>query len=71
MLSISLLSATCELFGQTSLRIVQRYAEERNLINASQLSFRARHITTFQCRTLTDCVTFRFSNVVSGFGILG
>jgi hypothetical protein len=54
---ISLLSTTGQLFEKVVLNIVQKHIEERNLLNASQFDFRARHNTTLQCMRLTDHVT--------------
>jgi hypothetical protein len=47
------------------LKIVQRYIEERGLLNAGQFGFRARHSTTLQCMRLTDHVTLNFNNNMS------
>jgi hypothetical protein len=57
---ISLLSTTGKLFEKI-LKTVQRYTEERGLLNASQFGFRARHRTTLQCMRLTDQVTLNFN----------
>jgi hypothetical protein len=43
---ISLLSSTGKVFEKVILEIVQRHIGERNLLNASQFGFRARHSTT-------------------------
>jgi hypothetical protein len=51
---ISLLSTTGKLFERVILKIVQRHAEERGLLNASQFGFSVRHSTTLQCMRLTD-----------------
>jgi hypothetical protein len=45
------------------LKIVQRHIQERDLLNASQFGFLARHSTTLQCMGLTDHVTLNFNNV--------
>jgi hypothetical protein len=58
---ISLLSTTGKLLEKVILNIVQRYTEERNLLNASQFGFRARHSTTLQCMRLTDHVTLNLT----------
>jgi hypothetical protein len=54
---ISLLSTTGRPFKKVVLKIVQRHAEEKNLLNASQFGARARHNTTLQSMRLTDHVT--------------
>jgi hypothetical protein len=48
---ISLLSTKGKLFEKLRviLKTVHRRIEERNLLNASQFGFRARHSTTLQC----------------------
>jgi hypothetical protein len=38
---------------------------QRNLLNASQFGFRARHSTTLQCMRLMDHVTLNFNNNMS------
>jgi len=58
---ISHLSTTIWLFEKVILKIVQRHVEEKNLMNASQLDFRARYSTTIQCKTLTIHVTLNFN----------
>jgi hypothetical protein len=45
---ISLLSSTDKVFEKFILEIVKRHIGERNLLNTSQLGFRARHSTTLQ-----------------------
>jgi hypothetical protein len=62
---ISLLSTTGKLFEKVILKIVQRHLEDRDLLNASQFGFRARHSTTLQCMRLTDHVTLHFNNNMS------
>jgi hypothetical protein len=59
---ISLLSITGKLFEKVILKIIQRNLEERDLLNARQFGFRARHSTTLQCMRLTDHVTLNFNN---------
>jgi hypothetical protein len=59
------LSTTGKLFEKVILKIVQRYTEEKGLLNASQFGFRARHNTTLQCMRLTDHVTLNFNNNMS------
>jgi hypothetical protein len=60
--SISLLSKTGKPFEKLILKTVQRYTEEKCLVNASQFGFRARHTMTLQCTRLTDHVTLNFHN---------
>jgi hypothetical protein len=43
---ISLLPTTDKVFENIILQIVQKHIGERNLLNASQFGFRARHSTT-------------------------
>jgi hypothetical protein len=43
-------------------KMVQMHIEVRDLLNASQFGFRARHNTTLQCMRLTDSVTLIFNN---------
>jgi hypothetical protein len=59
------LSATGKLFEKIILKIVQRYIEERGLLNASQFGFPARHSTTLQYMRLTGHVTLNFNNNMS------
>jgi hypothetical protein len=47
------------------LQIFQKNIGERNLFNASQFGFRARHSTTLQCMRLADHVTINFDNKMS------
>jgi hypothetical protein len=42
--------------------MVQRHIEEKDLLNASQFCFPARHRTTLQCMRLTNHVTLNFNN---------
>jgi hypothetical protein len=62
---ISLLSTTGKLFEKVVLKIVQRHIDERDLLNASQFGFRARHSTALQYIRLTDHVTLNFNNNMS------
>jgi hypothetical protein len=62
---ISLLSTTGKLFEKDILKIFQRHTEEKDLLNASQFSFRARHSTTLQCMRLTDHVSLNFNSKMS------
>jgi hypothetical protein len=62
---ISLLSSTGKVFEKVILQIVQRHIGERNLLNASQFGFRARHSTTLQCVRLADHVTLHCNNNMS------
>jgi hypothetical protein len=43
---------------------------ERNLLNASQFGFRARHSTTLQCMRLTGHVYLNFNNNMSMAAVL-
>jgi hypothetical protein len=47
------------------LEIVKRHIGEKNLLNASQFGFRARHSTTLQCLRLADYVILIFNNNMS------
>jgi hypothetical protein len=60
---ISLLSPMGKVFEKVILQIVKRHNGERNLLNASQFGFRARHSTTLQCMRLADHVTLHFNNM--------
>jgi hypothetical protein len=62
---ISLLSTTGKLFEKLILNIVQKHIEERSLLNASQLSFRACYSTTLQYMRLTDQVTLNLNDNMS------
>jgi hypothetical protein len=62
---ISLLPSTGKVFEKVILEIVKRHIRERNLLNASQFGFRARHSTTLQCTRLADHVTLNFNNSLS------
>jgi hypothetical protein len=62
---ISLLSTTGKLFEKVIYNIIQKHINDRNLLNASQFGFRARHSTTLQCMRLTDHVTLNFNNKLS------
>jgi hypothetical protein len=42
-----------------------RHTEGKNLLNASEIGFRANHSTTLQCMKLTDNVTLNFNNNMS------
>jgi hypothetical protein len=63
---LSLLSTTGKLFEKVILKIVQKHIEERGLLNASQLGFRARHSTTLQSLEIstTTCLQLRFSCIL-------
>jgi hypothetical protein len=50
---IRLLSTTGKLFENVILKIVQRYFEEKGLLNANQFGFHARHSKTLQYVRLT------------------
>jgi hypothetical protein len=60
---ISLLPSMGKVFEKVVLEIVKRHIGERNLLNASQFGFRARHSTTLQCMRLADHVTLHFNNM--------
>ncbi|PNF22596.1 hypothetical protein B7P43_G12673 [Cryptotermes secundus] len=62
---ISLLSTTGKLFEKVILKFLRKHIEERDLLNASQFGFRARHSTTLQCMRLADHVTLNFNNKMS------
>jgi hypothetical protein len=62
---ISLLCTTGKLFERLIIRTIQKHAEERNLLNASQFGFRAGHRATLQCVMLADHVTLNFSTNIS------
>jgi hypothetical protein len=63
---ISLLSSTGKVFEKVISEIVKRnIIRQRNLLNASQFGFRARHCTTLQCMRLVDHVTLHFNNNMS------
>jgi hypothetical protein len=62
---ISLLSTTGKLFEKVILNALQKHIDERGMINASQLGFRACHSTTLQYLRLTDYVTRIFNNKMS------
>jgi hypothetical protein len=50
-----------KLFKKVILKIVQRYIEERGLLNASQFRLHACHSTTLQCMRLMDHITLNFN----------
>ena len=62
---ISLLPTTGKLFENVIYNILQKHTVQRNLLNASQFGFRARHSTTLQCMRLTDHMTLNFNNNLS------
>jgi hypothetical protein len=62
---ISLLSTTGNVFQKLILKAIHRHIAERNLLNAIQFGFRARHSTTLQCMRLTDHVSLNFNNNMS------
>jgi hypothetical protein len=62
---ISLLSTTGKLFQKLILKTIHGHIAERNLLNASQFRFRARHSTTLQCMRVTDHVSLNFNNNMS------
>jgi hypothetical protein len=62
---INLLPSEGKFFEKDILEIVKGHIGERNLLNASQFDFRARHSTTLQCMRLADHVTLHFNNNMS------
>jgi hypothetical protein len=62
---ISLLSSTGKVFEKVIFEIVKRHIGERNIFNASQFGFHARHSTTLQCIRIADHVTLNFNNNMS------
>jgi hypothetical protein len=62
---ISLLFTTGKLFEKVIHNIVQKYIEERSLLNASEFGFCARHSMALQCMRLMDHVTLNFDNNIS------
>jgi hypothetical protein len=62
---INLLSSTGKDFEKLILEITKIHIGERNLLNASQFGFRARHSTTLQCMRLADHVTLHLNNNMS------
>jgi hypothetical protein len=62
---ISFVSTTGKLFEKVILKFLQKHIDERDLLNASQSGFRARHSTTLQCMRLTDQVTLNFNKIIS------
>jgi hypothetical protein len=62
---VFLLSATAKLFAKVILKIVQRYSEERGLLNASQSGFLVRQSSAFRCMSLTDHVVLNINNNIS------
>jgi hypothetical protein len=62
---ISLLSSTGKVFEKVILEILKKHIREKNLLNASQFGFRARHSTTLQCMRLADHVILHFNNNMS------
>jgi hypothetical protein len=59
------LSSTGKVFEKVFLEIVKRHIGEKNLLNASQFGFRARHSTTLKCMRLAEHVTLKFNNNMS------
>jgi hypothetical protein len=55
------LSSTGKVFDKVILEILKRHIEEKNLLNANQFGFRARHSTTLQYMRLEDHVTLNFN----------
>jgi hypothetical protein len=59
---MSLLPTTDKLFEKVVLKMVQSHVKARDMLNASQSGFHARHSTTLQCMRLTDYVILNFNN---------
>jgi hypothetical protein len=59
---ISLLSIMDKGFEKLILKTIHRHNAERNLLNASQIGFRARHSKTLQFMRLTDRVSLNLNN---------
>jgi hypothetical protein len=62
---ISLLATTGKFYEKVILKMVQSHIGVRDLLNANQLGFRARHNTTLQCVILKKHVTLNFNNNMS------
>jgi hypothetical protein len=64
-----LLSTIGKLFEKVILNIVQRYSEERGLLNVGHFGFHACHSMTLKCMRLTDYVALNFNNNVATFAV--
>jgi hypothetical protein len=62
LLSISLLANTGKLSENLMLRTIQRYVEERDLLNSSQFDFETHHSISLQHIRLMDHVTLNFKS---------
>jgi hypothetical protein len=62
---INLFYTTDKLFEKVILKIVQKYTEERGLLNACKFGFHARHITALRFMRLTNHVTLNFNSSIS------
>jgi hypothetical protein len=62
---VKLLSTTGKLFEKLILQLLQKYIDERGLLDGSQFGFRPRHSTTLQCMMLADHITLNFDNNMS------
>jgi hypothetical protein len=60
---ISLLPTTGKLFEKVILKLLQKHIEEKGLLKASQIGFRARNSTTLQLMRLTDHMTLNFNKM--------
>jgi hypothetical protein len=69
-LRLLFLSIAANFFENAILKMVQSHIEVRNMINASQFGFRARHSTTQQCMRLTEHMTLNFNNNISTAPVL-
>jgi hypothetical protein len=68
---INLLPTTGKLFENVIQKIIQKYIDSNNSVNASQFGFRARHSTTLQCMRLMDHITLNFNNNVHSCSLFG
>jgi hypothetical protein len=62
---ISLLPTPGKRFEKVVLKMVQSHVKVRDLLNASQSDFHARHRTTLHCMRRTDLVTLNFNSNIS------
>jgi hypothetical protein len=63
------LPTTGKILEKVILKIVQGHIEERGMLNASQIGFRACHSPTLQCMRLADHVTINFNNNMSASAV--
>jgi hypothetical protein len=62
---ISLFFRSGKLFEKVILKIVQRHAEERGLLNASHFGLHTCHSMTIQCMRLMDHIILNLNNDMS------